>query len=72
MTMHGISRPVTLEASYGGIVVDAFGTERFIAGARATLDREEFGLTWNPPLAGGGLVVGKRIDVDVDLHAVRG
>jgi polyisoprenoid-binding protein YceI len=72
LTMHGVTRPVTLEASYGGTVVDAFGTERFIAGARATLDREEFGLTWNQPLASGGLVVGKKIEVDIDLQAVRG
>ena len=47
LTMHGVTRPVTLDATYGGSVVDAFGAERLIAGARTTIDREEFGLTWN-------------------------
>jgi polyisoprenoid-binding protein YceI len=51
--------------------VDAFGAERLIAGARTTIDREEFGLTWNQTLESGGLVVGKRIEVDIDVQAVR-
>jgi polyisoprenoid-binding protein YceI len=71
LTMHGVTRPVTLEATFGGTVVDAFGAERLIAGARASIDREEFGLTWNQTLESGGLVVGKRIEVDIDVQAVR-
>jgi polyisoprenoid-binding protein YceI len=71
LTMHGVTRPVTLDATYGGTVVDAFGAERLIAGARTTIDREEFGLTWNQTLESGGLVVGKRIEVDIDVQAVR-
>jgi polyisoprenoid-binding protein YceI len=71
LTLHGVTRPVTLEASYGGTVIDAFGTERFIAGARATIDRTEFGLNWNQTLETGGLIVGKRIEVDIDIQAVR-
>ena len=71
LTLHGVTRPVTIEAGYGGTVIDAFGTERFIAGARAAIDRTEFGLNWNQTLETGGLIVGKRIEVDIDIQAVR-
>jgi polyisoprenoid-binding protein YceI len=71
LTMRGVSRPVTLEATYGGTVIDAFGSERIIAAARATINREDWGLTWNQTLETGGLVVGRKVDIDIDVQAVR-
>ena len=71
LTLRDVTRPVVLDVAYLGVVADPWGGERAIFSASATLDREDWGITWNMPLAGGGLLVSKEIRVEVELETVR-
>jgi polyisoprenoid-binding protein YceI len=72
LTIRGITRPVTLDAMYHGSMRDPWGNDRMAARAITTVDREEYGLTWNQPLETGGLLLGRRIEVEIDVEAIRG
>jgi polyisoprenoid-binding protein YceI len=70
LTIRGITRPVTLQAEYLGYVADPWGGQRAIFTAQGTLNREDWGLTWNMPLDGGGLLVSKDIRIEIEAEAV--
>ncbi len=71
LTLHGATRPVTLDAEYGGQASDLNGIERVGLVARASVDRRTFGLTWNRPLQPGGLVVGWTVELDLSIQGLR-
>jgi polyisoprenoid-binding protein YceI len=70
LTLRGTSRPVTLRASYLGYAADPWGGHRAVFTAAGTVNREDWGLTWNMPLDGGGLLVSKEIRIEIELEAV--
>ena len=70
LTIRGITRPVTLQVGYLGHVADPWGGQRAIFTARGILNREDWGLTWNMPLDGGGLLVSKDIGIEIEAEAV--
>jgi polyisoprenoid-binding protein YceI len=70
LTIRGVTRPVTLAAEYLGYAADPWGGHRAVFTASGTLNREDWGLTWNVPLDGGGLLVSKEIRIEIDLEAV--
>jgi polyisoprenoid-binding protein YceI len=70
LTIRGTTRPVTLQAEYLGHAADPWGGHRAVFTATGTINREDWGLTWNLPLAGGGLVVSAEIRIEIDLEAV--
>jgi polyisoprenoid-binding protein YceI len=70
LTIRGITRPVTLEAEYLGHAADPWGGQRAIFTASGTVNREDWGLTWNMPLDGGGLLVSTQIRIEIELEAV--
>src|SRR6201982_2936340 len=55
LTLRGVARPVTLQAEYVGYTADPWGGHRAVFTAAGTIDREDWGLTWNLALGGGGL-----------------
>ena len=68
--MHGVTHPVTLEIEYSGPVKSPFGGEISIGfAATARINREDFGLVWNALMEDGGLVVGKEVQITVDVEA---
>jgi polyisoprenoid-binding protein YceI len=70
LTLRGISRPVTLQAEYLGYAADPWGGRRAVFSAAGTVNREDWDLTWNMPLDGGGLLVSKEIRIEIELEAV--
>ncbi len=70
LTLRGVTRPVTLQAEYLGYTADPWGGHRAVFTAAGTIDREDWGLTWNLPLDGGGLVVSREIHIEIELEAV--
>lgn len=70
LTIRGITRPLTLQAEYLGHVADPWGGQRAIFTAQGTLNREDWDLTWNMPLDGGGLLVSKDIRIEIEAEAV--
>jgi polyisoprenoid-binding protein YceI len=71
LTLHGITRPVELETEFLGRMTDPFGTERVAFSASTRIDRKDFGLTWNQALEAGGVLVGDRIDITLEIQAVK-
>jgi len=70
LTIRGITRPVTLQAEYLGHVADPWGSQRAVFTAEGTLNREDWGLTWNMPLDNGGLLVSREIRIEIEAEAV--
>jgi polyisoprenoid-binding protein YceI len=70
LTLHGETRPVTLEAEYAGVVPNLQGGRRAAFSATTRINREEFGLRWNVALEQGGWLVGKELKIEIDLAAV--
>jgi polyisoprenoid-binding protein YceI len=70
LTICGITRPVTLQAEYLGYAADPWGGHRAVFTATGSLNREDWELTWNMPLDGGGLLVSKEIQIEINLEAV--
>jgi polyisoprenoid-binding protein YceI len=72
LTMHGVSREVEIPFKVNGPIQDPWGNTRMgVEAEPITLDRKDFGLTYNRALEGGGLVVGDEITVEIALEAVR-
>jgi polyisoprenoid-binding protein YceI len=71
LTVRDVTREVVLETEFLGRVTDPFGVERLAFSARTSIDRKDFGLTWNKALETGGMLVGERIDIELDVQAVK-
>ena len=71
LTLHGVTREVALDAEVAGRGKDPWGNERIGFSATGSLDRTDFGLQWNQALEAGGLLVGTRVDIEIDLQAVQ-
>jgi polyisoprenoid-binding protein YceI len=71
LTVKGVTRPVSLECEFGGVVRDPYGNDRIGFTATAVIDRSKFGLTWNAAMEGGGLVVGDRVKLSTDAEFIR-
>ena len=70
LTVHGVTRPVSLDVSYLGEVKDPWGNRRRGYSAETTLNRKDFGMTWNMVLDAGGVLVGDKIKVTLNIEAV--
>jgi polyisoprenoid-binding protein YceI len=70
LTIRGVTRTVELALEFGGGVRDPWGNKKIGFSVRTEFNREDFGLTWNMVLDGGGLVASKRIRVEIDVEAV--
>ena len=70
LTVRGVTRAVPLEVTFEGGAKDPWGGSRIGFTARADLDREAFGLTWNQALETGGVLVGKQVRIDIEAEAV--
>lgn len=73
LTLHGVTKPVTLTLEAPGdeqIGMDAKSVHRGFT-ATTTINRQDFGLTWNGTLKGGEAVVGNEVKIELDIEAVR-
>ena len=70
LTIRDVTRPITLEVEYGGRAKDPWGNERIGFVAKTSIDRKDFGLQWNQVLEAGGVLVGDRVDIELDIQAV--
>jgi len=71
LTIRDVTREVPLDVEYGGRGKDPWGNERAGFSASAAIDRKDFGLQWNQVLETGGVLVGDKIDIDLDIQAVK-
>ncbi len=71
LTIRGVSKPVTLEAIYEGTGKDPWGGERIGFSATTSIDRREWGLQWNKALETGGVLVSDKIELTLEVEAVK-
>ena len=71
LTINGVTKSVPLRVEFEGSGADPWGGQRIAFSATTEIDREAFGLTWNQALETGGLLVGKKIAVEIEVEAVR-
>ncbi|ODS58104.1 MAG: hypothetical protein ABS36_04250 [Acidobacteria bacterium SCN 69-37] len=69
LTMHGVSKAVVLPVSYLGSAKDPWGNEKLGFELETTIDRKDFGLTWNAALEAGGFLVGDEVTISVSAQA---
>jgi polyisoprenoid-binding protein YceI len=72
LTIHGVTRPVTLAVEFAGAGSDPWGNTKAGFSASTEIDREDFGLTWNQALETGGVLVGKQVRIEIEVQAVQG
>jgi polyisoprenoid-binding protein YceI len=70
LTIHGVTRPVTLKTEYNGQTSDPFGGQRAFFSAQTRIDREDWGLTYNQALETGGWLVGKEVKLSLEIETV--
>ena len=71
LTLHGVTRPVELELEFNGVGTDPFGNTKAAFTATTELSRKDFGLEWNVALDTGGVLVGDKVQVTLEIQAAR-
>jgi polyisoprenoid-binding protein YceI len=71
LTIHGVTKPVTLDVTAEGQGKDPWGGERVGFSASTRIDRQDFGLSWNQALDLGGVLVGNDIRISLDIELLR-
>ncbi len=71
LTMHGVTKEVELDVRYNGQIKDPWGNTRAGFKVSGSLDRTDYGLTWNNTLETGGLVVANDVDIQVNLELIK-
>jgi polyisoprenoid-binding protein YceI len=71
LTIRDVTRPVVLDVEYEGAIPDTRGGTRVAFSATTEIDREEFGITWNMALETGGVLVGRKVKIELEVAAVQ-
>ncbi len=70
LTLKGVTRPVLLKVELNGFGNDPWGGTRVGFSASGEINRRDFGVNFNAPLEGGGVVVGDRVQINIEVEAV--
>lgn len=70
LSIHGVTKEVVLTGEYSGQGKDPWGNTRAAFQARTAIERKDFGLSWNQALEAGGLLVGEKVDIEIDVEAI--
>lgn len=70
LTIKGVTKSVDFNFEFGGFATDPYGNYKAAASAEAEINREDFGLSWNAALETGGVLVGEKVKITIDLQAV--
>lgn len=71
LTINGVTKEVVLDAEYGGSAKDPWGNERSAFTAETTIDRKDYGITWNKTLDAGGVVVGDDVKIVLEVEGIK-
>ncbi len=69
LTIRGVTKSVTLDATLEGVVQDPYGMHRVGFSAKTTINREDFGVAFGAVMEAGGLVVAKKVDIEIEAEA---
>jgi polyisoprenoid-binding protein YceI len=72
LTIKGVSRPVTFDLEFDGVQADPWGNTKAGFTATTSINRSEWGLTWNAALEGGGVLVSDKIAITLEIELLKG
>jgi polyisoprenoid-binding protein YceI len=70
LTIRAITKPVTLKLEINGFGADAYGGTRAGFSATTEINRNDFGVSYNGPVPGGGVVVSEKVTVTLEIEGV--
>lgn len=71
LTLHGVTKEITLEGTFNGVTKDPWGNTRAGFAAEGKVNRKDFGMVWNKALDSGGLVVGDDVFIKLDIECIK-
>ncbi len=71
LTIRGLTKEVTLDVEYAGQAKSPWGTTSAGFSGTTTINRKDWGLEWNQVLETGGVLVGDKIKIDIELELVK-
>ncbi|GAA1575669.1 YceI family protein [Actinomadura kijaniata] len=71
LTIKGVTRPVSLEVEFHGVAEDPWGGTRAGFSASTTINRKDWGIEFNVPLKGDKALLGDKVDIQLEIQAVR-
>ncbi|HMK10401.1 MAG TPA: YceI family protein [Acidimicrobiales bacterium] len=71
LTVRDVTKPITLDLAFNGIVSDPWGGVRAAFSATGDVDREDWGLVWNMALEAGGVLVSKKVEIEIETELVQ-
>lgn len=71
LTMHGVTKDISIPFEFLGKVTDPWGKERIAFEGETKLSRKEYGMTWSKTIETGGLIVGDEIKIELQIEAVK-
>jgi polyisoprenoid-binding protein YceI len=71
LTIKDTTREVVLDVELDGVAKDPWGNEKLAVTASTEIDREDFGMTWNVALETGGVLVSKKVRIEIEAQAAR-
>jgi polyisoprenoid-binding protein YceI len=71
LTIKGVSKPVTIDFEYQGQATDPFGNQRVGFEGAVTINRKDWGITWNAALETGGVLVSDKVTLEFEVSAVK-
>ena len=69
LTIRGVTKAVTFDLEVGGAGKDPWGNTKAGFTATGTINRKDFGIEWNAPLETGGVLVGDKVTIEIDIEA---
>ena len=71
LTLHGVTKTVTLDVEYGGIMQDPWGNTKAGFTITGRINRKDWGLTWNAALETGGVLVSEEVRLFIEIQFVK-
>jgi polyisoprenoid-binding protein YceI len=71
LTIKGVTQPVEFELEFDGVGQDPWGGTRAGFTANTTINRRDFGIEWNAALESGGVLVGEKVQIELDIQLVK-
>ena len=71
LTIRGVTKPITIDFGFTGAAKDPFGNQRVGFEGSTVINRKDWGVEWNAPLETGGVLVGKKVTLEIEVSAIQ-
>jgi polyisoprenoid-binding protein YceI len=71
LTIKGVTNSITIPFSFEGAAKDPFGNERIGFDGSVTINRKDYGITWNAALESGGVLVSEKVTLEFEISAIK-